>query len=247
MTRMSTNGDAVLRTVSRALGRDRVPARVPDPPVVDEAVARFFGQRRDDAAAGAPASSEQPAAPVGGADVVDEFIRVATEMARMQVREVARDRVAQEVAAVLRERQARRVVSTRTGLPAELDLTARLSAEGFEACWWSDTTLDATYEADAGVTDVWFAVAETGSLVIRASAEHGRAVSLVPPLHIAIVEPSQVVPDLIDAMGKIAAEGAGSATVFITGPSKTSDIEMTLVTGVHGPMEVVVLLVASIE
>ena len=227
MTRMGTNvSEDVLGRVSRALGRESPPTRVPDSPAIDEQIARFAGIKDEE-------------------QIVGEFVRVATESAKMTVREVGRGALAAQVAAILRERQARRVVLTRSGVPQELDLVPWLTAEGFEAAWWSDSTLAGTYEADAGITDVWLAVAETGSLVVRASPEHGRAVSLVPPLHIAIVEQSQIVPDLIDAMRKIAAQGAGSATVLITGPSKTSDIEMTLVTGVHGPMEVVVLLVAS--
>jgi L-lactate utilization protein LutC len=221
MERMGTI--EVITRVSRALGRAAPPREVPLPPVVDEAVARL-----------APADT----------DLAVEFARVAADVAKMKVREVVAGSIVEEVAGLLRERKAGRVVLTRSGLLAQLDAASVLAAMGFNATWWSDTTLDATYDADAGITDVWFAVAETGSLVIRASAEHGRAVSLVPPLHIAIVEREQIVPDLVDAMRKIAAEGAGTGTVFITGPSKTSDIEMTLVTGVHGPMEVVVLLVA---
>jgi L-lactate utilization protein LutC len=218
--------DPILQRVSRALGRESAPTAVPAPPAVDEAVARLV-----------PAD----------ADLAREFARVASEVAKMTVRQVSAEAVVEEIAGLLREREASRVVLTRSGLLEKLDAAAALAAEGFEAAWWSETTLDAAYEADAGITDVWFAVAETGSLVIRASAEHGRAVSLVPPVHIAIVEREQMVPDLVDAMQRIAAEGAGTGTVFITGPSKTSDIEMTLVTGVHGPMEVVVLLVASSE
>lgn len=221
--RMSTN---VLERVSQALGREEAPRAVPAPPAVDEAVARLVAF---------------------DADVVGEFIRVATSAAKMLVHETSREALTEALVTALHERGARRIVLTKSGMLAELDLAPRLTATGFEAVWWSETTLDATYEADAGVTDVWFAVAETGSLVVRASAEHGRAVSLVPPLHIAVLERSQIVADLIDATQKIADESAGSATVLITGPSKTSDIEMTLVTGVHGPMEVVVLLVASSE
>ncbi len=69
------------------------------------------------------------------------------------------------------------------------------------------------------------AVAETGSLVIRPNPGHGRALSLVPPLHVAIVDPSNIVPDLIDLMDKIAGEPYAPNITLITGPSKTADIE----------------------
>ena len=211
----------VLARVSHALGRSALPTAVPPPPIVDQAVARHV---------------------LADGDLAARFTSAAVA-SNMTVEPVSSDSLAGQIAHALRARGVNRVIVTRSGLPGETDLVAELAALGFSAAWWSDTSLDAAYDANAGVTDVWFAVAETGSLAIRASPDHGRAVSLVPPLHIAIVQRSQIVADLIDAMQKIAAEGAGSATVFITGPSKTSDIEMTLVTGVHGPMEVVVLLV----
>ena len=107
---------------------------------------------------------------------------------------------------------------------------------------WPDSTLDAAYDLDCGVTDVYAAVAETGSLVIRPTAQHGRALSLVPPLHIAVVEPQTIVPDLIDLLSQINAESPPPNITLITGPSKTADIEGALVTGVHGPGLVQVFL-----
>ena len=94
------------------------------------------------------------------------------------------------------------------------------------------------YEIDCVITDVYCAVAEVGGMVMRASAEHGRAVSLIPPVHVAIIEPAKVVGDLIDLFEKLGKAAAASATTIITGPSKTADIEMNIVTGVHGPGDV---------
>jgi L-lactate dehydrogenase complex protein LldG len=68
--------------------------------------------------------------------------------------------------------------------------------------------------------------------------------SLVPFLHIAVVQPKDLVPDLMDLFERLAAEGTGSGVTIISGPSKTSDIEMTLVQGVHGPNVVKVFLLA---
>jgi len=59
-------------------------------------------------------------------------------------------------------------------------------------------TADEAYDFDCGVTEVDYAVAETGSVVIRHRPEHGRLLSLVPFVHVAVVDPKQLVPDLID-------------------------------------------------
>ena len=66
-------------------------------------------------------------------------------------------------------------------------------------------------------------------------AEHGRLLSLVPFVHVAVVEPKVFVPDLIDLFDALAKDGVGSGVTMISGPSKTADIEMNVVTGVHGP------------
>ena len=96
-------------------------------------------------------------------------------------------------------------------------------------------TADQAYDFDAGLTEVDYAVAETGTLVIRHRPEHGRLLSLVPFVHVAIVQPKQILPDLIDLFETLAREGSGSGVSMISGPSKTADIEMNTVTGVHGP------------
>jgi L-lactate utilization protein LutC len=92
--------------------------------------------------------------------------------------------------------------------------------------------------ADAGISSVSFAVAETGTLALASAPGQERLASLAPPVHIAVVEADQVVPDLFDLFERIAAEGnerMASNWALITGPSKTGDIELTLTTGVHGP------------
>jgi L-lactate dehydrogenase complex protein LldG len=101
-------------------------------------------------------------------------------------------------------------------------------------------TLDELYDFDCGVTDVYAGVAETGSLVIKHSPEHGRALSLVPAVHVAIVEPKNLVGDLVDLFEKLGRDGGGAT--IITGPSKTADIEMDLVVGGHGPGKVQIYL-----
>lgn len=92
--------------------------------------------------------------------------------------------------------------------------------------------------ADIGITSVWRAVAETGTLAVVAGPGTERVASLLPPVHVAIVERSQILPDLFDLFAEIEREFAGempSNLVLITGPSKTGDLELKLTTGVHGP------------
>ena len=114
-------------------------------------------------------------------------------------------------------------------------LPADLRDEGFDARQWSEMSADDAYDFDCGVTDVDYAVAETGTVVIRHRPEHGRLLSLVPFVHVAIVEPKCMVPDLIDLFAVLKQDGTGSGVTLISGPSKTADIEMNTVIGVHGP------------
>ena len=101
--------------------------------------------------------------------------------------------------------------------------------------------------ADIGVTGVDYAIAETGTCVVSASNEVGRLVSLAPPMYIAVVGKGQVLPsldELFTLQRKDFVDGnANSYTSLISGPSRSADIEYTLVTGVHGPGEVHLLLV----
>ena len=106
---------------------------------------------------------------------------------------------------------------------------------------------DTASDADLGVTGVDFAIAETGTAVLLARKGVSRLVSLLPPVHVAVVQKGQVLADLDELFaiqGRDAAAGdlAGYAS-FITGPSRSADIEHTLVTGVHGPGEVHMVVV----
>jgi L-lactate utilization protein LutC len=93
------------------------------------------------------------------------------------------------------------------------------------------------------VTDVDCAVAENATLVIRPSGEQGRSLSLTPMFHVAIVETAQIVPDMLELFTRLGDASYRSNIILITGPSKTADIEMNLVTGVHGPGVVMVFVV----
>jgi L-lactate dehydrogenase complex protein LldG len=97
--------------------------------------------------------------------------------------------------------------------------------------------------ADIGVTGCHGAVAETGSLALLSAAGASRTVSLLPPIHVALVQPSDVVLTMGEffAANSVRMAGASSCT-FVTGPSRTADIELSLTTGVHGPGRVIVIV-----
>ncbi len=99
-------------------------------------------------------------------------------------------------------------------------------------------------QADIGITGADYALAETGSLIILPRRGLSRLVSLVPPVHVALVRPEELLESLDDLFLLRRLEyhqrggEMGSYLNFITGPSRTADIEMTIVEGVHGPKEV---------
>lgn len=203
----------LMNRVRKGLGRQGSLATPPVPPAIDEPIARLVYSN------------------IGLAEL---FQKRATDM-KMLVEPVRVDELLPALAGFLREQKSRRVMLSATPLINQLDAVKYLNENGFQARSWRDMTADEAYDYDAGVTEVDYAVAETGTLAIRHRPEHGRLLSLVPFVHVAIVQPKNFVGDLIDLFEALAKDGAGSGVTMISGPSKTADIEMNTVTGVHGP------------
>jgi L-lactate dehydrogenase complex protein LldG len=210
---MDNTTHSVIEKVRRALGRTTTPASVPPPPDIPDTVARLVHSN------------------IGLA----ELFETRAIKQHMVAEPVTPDELTEKMADFLRERKCRRVMLSDTPLLQRLEIGDRLDELGFEARYWSGITADGAYDYDAGVTEVDYAVAETGTLVIRHRPEHGRLLSLVPFVHVAIVQPKNFVADLIDLFELLGKEGVGSGVTLISGPSKTADIEMNVVTGVHGP------------
>jgi L-lactate dehydrogenase complex protein LldG len=99
------------------------------------------------------------------------------------------------------------------------------------------------FQFDVGITTAQTAIAETGTLVLEQARERNRFVSLLPPVHIAIVDVGDICTTLTEAITRARNEcDTSSAITFITGPSRTADIELTLTIGVHGPKELYVIV-----
>ncbi len=103
------------------------------------------------------------------------------------------------------------------------------------------------FECDLGLSGAQWGIAETGTLVLDSNLEKHRLVSLVPPVHVAVLDASAILPALGDAFAAAHASprGLAPAITLVTGPSRTADIELTLVVGVHGPRELHILLIGS--
>jgi L-lactate dehydrogenase complex protein LldG len=100
------------------------------------------------------------------------------------------------------------------------------------------------FNFDVGISTVQGAIAETGTLVLDATRERHRLVSLVPPVHIALVRKKDIRQTLGETLAAFR-NGTGEVSrviTFITGPSRTADIELTLAIGVHGPQELYVII-----
>lgn len=156
------------------------------------------------------------------------------------------------VAAVLdlvRTRSARRVLLSGDDVLAALQIVEPLRAAGVEVMEFGTREIEGSREAffqvDLGLSGVDYLIAETGSVILTTRPEQPRSLSLLPPIHVAVAERRQILPDLFDLFAALGVRpGELPACVsIITGPSKTGDIELRLVTGVHGPGEIHVVLI----
>jgi L-lactate dehydrogenase complex protein LldG len=101
------------------------------------------------------------------------------------------------------------------------------------------------FECDLGITGAQLGIAETGTLVLESEKEFHRLTSLIPPVHVCLLETRNLRGSLGEALEILETDLSRTIT-FITGPSRTSDIELTLAIGVHGPAELFVILIEDL-
>ena len=171
------------------------------------------------------------------------FDRFAEELARAggEPRRVPSDGVAHAVAELAKDAQ-------RAVVGADVEPFRAAVEEGLRraGCEPLPATPRAAASADLGVTGAVLGVASTGSVLLRPGPGAPRSASLLPPIHLALLPEERIVAgfeELVAAWPEHA--GGSSQTVLVTGPSRTTDIERALVRGVHGPLRVVVLVVAA--
>ena len=206
--------------------RDEVLARI-------QAALRSGGTGPDD---GFVTDHYRTSGDVSGLQLLDLLADRLTDY-RALVRRATMASLAAEISAALAGRGARRLVVPE-GLAIELP-------------GWADVTVDAGLTApeldtyDGVVSRAAVAIAETGTIVLDGSPGQGRrAITLVPDYHLCVVEASQVVQLVPEAVSRLASV-AGRPLTWISGPSATSDIELERVEGVHGPRTLEVILIAD--
>jgi L-lactate dehydrogenase complex protein LldG len=224
---VTNSRDTVLGRVREALGKTAT-----DPAALAEAQAYLAAHARG---------------PVPGFDDdrVLRFIRRASDMESTVARVGRRDEIPVAVAAYI----------------DALDLAPAIAMQKSHrgVCWpefadfdWARVGLSVEVRPTVGddrlgITGVFCAIAETGTLVILSGADTPTATTLLPVTHVAIVSAQRIVDTMEDAFALIRAERGRvpRAINLISGPSRTGDIEQTIVLGAHGPFRVHILVVGS--
>jgi L-lactate utilization protein LutC len=187
----------------------------------------------------------------GGADPIARFCQELAAAGGKGYVATDSESVLHTIQTILQAHDARKILLTCGGLIDRLDLPVRLTELGFEVRTTDDVPADPRedfFSADVGITNVHRLIAETGSVVLASQPNEPRSASLLPPVHICLADRSQLLPDLFDLFDLFAPTSSPtqslppSCLTLITGPSKTGDIELKLVTGVHGPGEIHVII-----
>ena len=111
--------------------------------------------------------------------------------------------------------------------------------------WGVDAPHEFT-QTDVGITGATYAIADTGTLVLSCGGGRGRSVHLLPAVHLAVVGASQIRDRLGEALTELTSESLDSYIHFVTGPSRSSDIENDQSIGVHGPAAEIVIVVQAL-
>lgn len=148
-----------------------------------------------------------------------------------------------QILEIIESAQALDIVVTQSPLIKETELDT-LTHEDFTV--YFDSILDKGKTSQIGITEADYAIAETGTLCIDSFDFNNRLASSLPPIHIALIRENKIVENFSDSLQLIAESGIGSGRgyySFISGPSRTSDIERVLTIGVHGPEELHIIFV----
>lgn len=194
------------------------------------------------------AGPERPAHAIPhAAGGLDDFIAEVESLSGCVIRVTSAAEAAQAVVALCRERGWERVLAWDWDQIGCEGLPEALAQAGIDVL--HDGQPSDLADLPVGLTGADAALADTGTLVLRHGPGRSPLASLLPPVHVALLDARRLFPDMPSYFETLAAGGGAagyiagiSNLVFVSGPSRTADIEQTLTLGVHGPRELIVIV-----
>jgi len=166
----------------------------------------------------------------------------------------------QSLSSIIEETEAKRFIKWNSPLLEKLNVDDLLESFGLKNMLLAEKSstskqhrrdyTGAASKAELGISGIDYGLADTGALVLKTSPDRNRAVSLLPPVHVAIMESRCILSSSDDLITHLLLDleekgDLDSCLTLITGPSVTADIELNLVLGVHGPKELHVIILES--
>ncbi len=195
----------------------------------------------------APATVCMPIATFSAAEKIEKLQALMTAM-RTEVHLTTREGWLETLKEILMARRLQRLLyAPDTWMGPAIAGAWEDGAEGLPAKTAFDRDIEdvkeTLFEVDAGITTTTGAIAETGAIVLWPDANEPRSLSLVPPVHIAVLEADKIYNSFCEILqDQDWTAGMPTNALLISGPSKTADIEMTLAFGVHGPKELILIV-----
>jgi len=222
--------NGVLAEVRRALGRSTTGPPVPLQPFIETSIETSVSE------------------------LIARFTQEATAVRAQVYRMSDKLQLVARIGEICRAVGATEVALSDSGFIAEMNLPEQLAAQGFSVFAPAAASTDhenmvaRLANCSVGLTAADYAIAETGTIVLSSDEQNALLVSLLPPVHIAMVRASQIAASLDEVITRIGEERIGRpdasrSVTLITGPSRTSDVELVLSIGVHGPKELHVIIV----
>ena len=187
------------------------------------------------------------------AEIIDMF-KAGCAAFDTKLIETTKDKLAETVVAEINANHGGKVAYSNQKEVNDFNLTEVFKANNIDAVQWQpslgrETNINNVKDANIGITFADLGVAETGTIIQISGVECGRALSLLPDIHIGIVKQSAIVPRLTQSMKilqNLFDEDPGNFPTnicHISGPSRTADIELINVMGAHGPVAVTFILI----